>query len=146
MKCPYCGSTQTSVLESRVGVDSESLRRRRECSKCERRFTTYERVQGPSLMLIKKDGKREPFDRRKLSIGVEKAFHKRPIPVDKIESLIDAVERELLRKELREVPSRSVGKIVLRRIKKLDQVAWLRFASVYLEFEDLSDFERLINK
>ena len=146
MHCPYCASTEIAVIESRPGIDGQSVRRRRECSKCQRRFTTYERVEGPSLMVVKKDGKRESFDRQKLSEGIEKAFQKRPVPVEKLESLVDDCEREVLRKGIGEIPSRVIGKMVLRRIKKLDKVAWLRFASVYLEFEDLGDFEKAINK
>ncbi len=146
MKCPFCNSTETSVLESRAGIDGESLRRRRECGKCKRRFTTYERVEGQALMVVKKDGKREPFDRQKLEEGIRRAFNKRPVAVEKIDSLVDAVERELLRIGDAEIPSKKVGQVVLRRIKKLDKVAWLRFASVYLEFEDLNDFEKIIEK
>jgi len=146
MRCPFCTSTDTSVLESRVGTNGDSLRRRRECHKCERRFTTYERIEGPSLMVIKKDNRREPFDFQKLAKGIRRAFHKRAIAVKDIETLVDAVERELLRKGNPEIPSKTIGKICLRRIKKLDKVAWLRFASIYLEFENLSDFQKAINK
>lgn len=146
MKCPFCGSSQSSVLESRVAIDCQSLRRRRECSKCERRFTTYERVEGPALMIVKKDQKREPFNRQKLVRGIQKAFHKRPVSVEELEKLIDSVEREILRKSSNEIQSQQIGTIALRKIKKIDKVAWLRFASVYMDFEDLSDFEKIIEK
>jgi len=146
MKCPFCNSTETSVLESRVGIDGECLRRRRECDKCHRRFTTYERAEGLTLMVVKKDKKRELFDREKLAKGIRKAFHKRPVPVEAIEKLVDDVERELLRRGVQEIESNKIGQVVLRKIKKLDKVAWLRFASVYLAFEDLTDFERLISQ
>lgn len=146
MQCPFCASPNTGVIESRPGIDGRSVRRRRECSKCERRFTTYERVEERALMIVKKDGKREPFDRQKLAKGIKRAFQKRPVSTEALEKLIDASEREVLRKGSSEIPSKTVGKIVLRRIKKIDKVAWLRFASVYLEFEDLGDFEKAINK
>jgi transcriptional repressor NrdR len=102
-------------------------------------------VEGPALMVVKKDGKREPFNRQKLAQGIEKAFQKRPVSTKELEVLMDACEREVLRKGSGEIPSKTIGKMVLRRIKKLDKVAWLRFASVYLEFEDLGDFEKAIN-
>lgn len=146
MLCPFCGSSDTAVVESRTGRDSVSIRRRRDCVGCHRRFTTYERVEGPVLMVVKKDGRRETFDRQKLANGLRSAFHKRPVSVEEIEALVDVVEREVLRKGKEEIAARSIGSIVLRRLKKVDQVAWLRFASVYLAFEDLSDFEEVINK
>lgn len=146
MKCPFCGHDETAVLESRISEDGNSFRRRRECEKCQKRFTTYERVEGPNLLVIKKDGRRESFDREKIKRGILKACEKRPVPLSAIEEIVDEVERELLRKDTVEIPSRVIGNTVLRKLKKLDKVAWLRFASVYLEFTDLSDFEKAIEK
>lgn len=146
MKCPFCQSDQTNVLESRQGADGVSVRRRRDCCKCRRRFTTYERVEGPALMVIKKDGRREAFDRQKLATGIYEALRKRPVATADIDELVDAVERECLRKGKSEIPATTIGRAVLRRLKKLDNVAWLRFASVYLAFETLSDFEKVIEK
>lgn len=146
MKCPFCGSDQTSVLESRVPEDGEAFKRRRECEKCKKRFTTWERVEGPALLVIKKDGRREQFDREKVKRGILKACEKRPVSLDLIEEIVDEVERELLRKDTVEIPSKVVGNAILKRLKKIDKVAWLKFASVYLEFADLKDFERAIDK
>lgn len=144
MRCPFCTSSSTQVLESRVVEDGHVLRRRRECEKCGKRFTTYERVKGTALWIIKKDGRREPFDREKVKRGILRAIEKRPISMDLVSDIVDNIEREMLRKEREEVSSKAVGKAVLRRLKKIDKVAWLRFASVYLEFEDLEDFARAI--
>lgn len=146
MKCPFCGHSETSVLESRVPEDGEAFRRRRECQKCGKRFTTYERVEGPSLLVIKKDGRRESFDREKIKRGILRACEKRPVSLELIEEIVDEAERELLRKDTVEIPSKTIGNAVLKRLKKIDKVAWLRFASVYLEFSDLSDFEKVMEK
>jgi len=144
MKCPFCGGSDTQVLESRVTDDGEGIRRRRECAKCGKRFTTIERVKGSVLWVVKKDGRREPFDREKIKRGVLRAIEKRPVSLDLVEDLVGDVEREMLRSEKEEIPSRMIGNAVLKRLRKIDKVAWLRFASVYLEFEDLSDFEKAI--
>lgn len=146
MKCPFCGSPETQVLESRASEDGEALRRRRECEHCHKRFTTYERVGGQTLWVIKKDGRREPFDREKVKRGILKAIEKRPVSLELVDEIVSEVEREMLKKETQEVSSRAVGNAILRRLRKVDKVAWLRFASVYLEFEDLSDFEKVIKK
>lgn len=145
MKCPYCGNLETSVLESRISEDGNSFRRRRECQKCKKRFTTYERAER-TLLVIKKDGRREPFDREKIKRGILLACHKRPVSAEQIEQTVDEVEQELLRKDTAEVPSKTIGNVVLKKLKKIDKVAWLRFASVYLEFADLKDFEKAIEK
>jgi transcriptional repressor NrdR len=142
MKCPYCGYLDSQVLESRVGQDNESVRRRRECLKCTKRFTTYERVKKTTLWVVKKDGRREPFEKEKVKKGILKAIEKRPVSLDLVDDIVDHVEREMLRKEREEITSESVGRAILKRLKKVDRVAWLRFASVYLEFEDLRDFEK----
>ena len=146
MKCPFCGHAETAVLESRVSEDGDSFRRRRECEKCQKRFTTYERTEGPSLLVIKKDGRRESFDREKIKRGILKACEKRPVTLASIEAVVEEIERELLRKDGIEIPSKMIGNAVLRRLKRLDKIAWMRFASVYLEFADLSDFEKAIEK
>lgn len=146
MKCPFCHEPDTSVLESRVAEDGDSLRRRRECIKCGQRFTTYERVEGPVLLIVKKDGRREPFDREKVRLGLLKACEKRPVSVITINQAVDEIEKELMSKENSEVTSRIVGNTVLKKLKKIDKVAWLRFASVYLQFAELGDFEKAIDK
>jgi len=146
MKCPFCSHTETSVLESRVAEDGQSMRRRRECAKCEKRFTTFERLEGPTLFVIKRDGARQPFDREKIVEGVIKSFDKRPVSIDLIRQLADDVEREVRKKEVSEIASKSIGKIVLKKLKNIDKVAWLRFASVYFELSDIAEFEKLIEK
>ncbi len=146
MKCPFCASDDNQVLESRVVEEGQSIRRRRECAKCEKRFTTYERVKTQVLWVIKKDGRREPFDREKLKRGILRAIEKRQISLDLVDDVVDQIEREMLRQEKEEVRSKAIGNAVLKRLKKIDRIAWLRFASVYLEFEDLKDFEKAIEK
>jgi transcriptional repressor NrdR len=146
MKCPFCASEETQVLESRAVEDRNAIRRRRECVKCNKRFTTYEKTKNNFLWVVKKDGKREPFDREKLKKGILKAIEKRPVSLDLVDDIVDQVEREMLRKEKEEIPSKVIGSAVLKRLKKVDKVAWLRFVSVYLEFDDLKDFEKTIEK
>lgn len=144
MKCPFCASEKTQVLESRVVEEGASIRRRRECEKCGKRFTTYEKVKGSVLWVIKKSGAREPFDRDKLKRGILRAIEKRPISLELVDDIVETVEREMLRREKEEVSSQAIGKAVLKRLRKIDKVAWLRFASVYLQFEDLVDFQKAI--
>lgn len=146
MKCPFCNTKETAVLESRTSEDGHGMRRRRECGKCGKRFTTYEEVKKSVLWIIKKDGKREPFDREKVKRGILRSIEKRPISLDLVDEIVNEVERELLKALKEEVPSKFVGNSILKRLKKIDKVAWLRFASVYLQFEDLTDFEKLIDK
>jgi transcriptional repressor NrdR len=146
MKCPFCGKIDSQVLESRTVEEGGSIRRRRECSKCSKRFTTFEKVKGSVLWVIKKDGRRELFDKEKIKHGILRSVQKRPVSMETVEEIIEDVEREMLRGENQEVASRVIGNAVLKRLKKVDKVAWLRFASVYLEFEDLADFEKLIEK
>ena len=133
-------------METRDSEDFSTTRRRRECTKCEKRFTTYERVENIPLLVIKKDGRREPFSRDKLREGIVKACQKRPVSMDLIESLVDEIERELRGKETNEISSKTIGNMALRKLKKIDKVAYLRYASVYLDFSDLSDFEEMIEK
>ena len=146
MKCPFCASEETQVLESRAVEEGKAVRRRRECSKCSKRFTTYEKTRNNFLWVVKKDGKREPFDKEKIKRGILRAIEKRSVSLDLVDEVVAQVEREMLRREREEVPSKAIGKAVLRRLKKIDRIAWLRFASVYLEFEDLADFEKAIEK
>lgn len=146
MKCPFCGAPETGVVESRTSEEGEAIRRRRVCNKCDKRFTTYERLQSSALWVIKKDGRREPFNRAKLRAGILKALEKRPVSIEVVDEIVEEVEREMMRKQKEEVSSRVVGNALARRLMKIDKVAWLRFASVYLEFEDLTDFEKAIEK
>jgi len=146
MKCPFCANSDTQVLESRNVDEGRAIRRRRECMKCGKRFTTYEKVGGTALWVIKKDGRREPFDREKVKRGILRAVEKRPVSMDLVDDIVDQVEREMLRKENEEVSSKAIGKSILTKLKKVDKVAWLRFASVYLQFEDLEDFARAIKE
>ncbi|KKQ25464.1 MAG: Transcriptional repressor NrdR [Candidatus Woesebacteria bacterium GW2011_GWA1_37_8] len=144
MKCPFCAKDDTAVLESRIFEEGKGIRRRRECTKCGKRFTTYESVRGSTLWVIKKDGRREVFDREKIKRGILRSTEKRPISMGLIDQIVEEVEREMLRKESEEVSSKAIGRSIMARLKKIDKVAWLRFASVYLEFEDLADFEKVI--
>jgi transcriptional repressor NrdR len=146
MKCPFCGKIDSQVLESRTIEDGGSIRRRRECSKCGKRFTTFEKVKDSVLWVIKKDGRRESWDKEKIRHGILRSIQKRPVSMETVDEIIESVEREMLRGEEQEISSRTIGNAVLKRLKKIDKVAWLRFASVYLEFEDLTDFEKLIEK
>ena len=140
MKCPYCGYNEDKVIDSRSSSENDSIRRRRECLKCQRRFTTYEHIEEIPLMVIKKNGQREPFDRNKLMSGILKACEKRPVSVNKIERLVDGIERALQRKHDKEVRSSQVGEMVMKKLHALDEVAYVRFASVYREFKDVTEF------
>ena len=142
MKCPFCGHQEDKVVDSRASSDELSIRRRRECLACGRRFTTYEHVEEQPLMVIKKDGRRERFDRHKLLAGLVKACEKRPVSMDQLEQLVDELERELSQQFEREVPSREVGERVMKKLHTLDPVAYVRFASVYREFKDVEQFMR----
>lgn len=146
MNCPFCNTSETQVLESRVVGDGQSIRRRRKCVKCKKRFTTHEEIKKNILWIIKKNGTREPFDKEKVKRGILRSIEKRPVSLELVDEIVSEVERELLKAMKEELPSKLVGNAVLKRLKKVDKVAWLRFASVYLEFEDLSDFEKLIEK
>lgn len=140
MKCPFCHHDNDRVIDSRSSHDSYAIRRRRECLSCGRRYTTYERLEEPVLKVIKKDGSREPFDRQKIKAGLEKACWKRPISADQIEELLTAVETNVSANFDSEVDSRYLGELVMRQLRKLDQVAFVRFASVYRQFKDVRDF------
>ena len=142
MKCPFCGHEEDKVVDSRSSSDGVAIRRRRECLSCTKRFTTYEHVEEQQLMVSKKDGRREPFDRNKLISGLVKACEKRPISMDQIEELVDVIEREVSANFEREVSSRQIGERVMKRLHGLDPVAYVRFASVYREFKDVEQFMR----
>ena len=142
MKCPYCAYEENQVLDSRDSEDLSSVRRRRECLKCGKRFTTYERVEMIDLFIIKKDGRREQFERNKLLVGIQRACEKRPISIDTIEDTVDEIEQNLRKRKTTEIPSKVIGEIVTRRLKALDKVAYIRFASVYRAFEDVESFEK----
>ncbi|HHY47199.1 MAG TPA: transcriptional repressor NrdR [Firmicutes bacterium] len=140
MKCPYCGATDSKVVDSRTTDDGTAIRRRRECSNCERRFTTYEVIEEIPLVVVKKDGRREHFDRNKILSGLLKACEKRPVPLARLESLVDDVEREIRKTSEGEVSSTQIGELVMERLRGIDEVAYVRFASVYRQFKDIDRF------
>jgi transcriptional repressor NrdR len=140
MRCPYCSNIDNKVVDSRMGKEGESIRRRRECLKCEGRFTTYERVEEVLPSVIKKDGRREPFDRMKILNGLKKACEKRPISMDMLEKTVELIEKSLQEKGLKEIPSTVIGGEVMERLHMLDEVAYVRFASVYRSFRDINEF------
>lgn len=142
MKCPYCSACQTTVLDTRDADEETSVRRRRMCERCQKRFTTYERVEGVDLTVIKKDGRREPFNREKLKRGIVKATWKRPVSILQIEELLNEVEKKLRIKKSTEVKSWEIGNLVIKRLMKIDQLSYLLFASVYRDFDSLEDFQR----
>ncbi len=146
MKCPFCGKENTRVIDSRPADDSSSIRRRRQCDECSKRFTTYEKVETIPLVVIKKDNNREPYDRSKIEAGVFRSCHKRPISVDQINSLVDEVENVIFNMEEKEIPSHRIGEIVMDKLKGLDPVAYVRFASVYREFKDVNTFMNELKK
>jgi len=140
MKCPACSYKETKVVDSRESTDGSSIRRRRECLKCEKRFTTYEYVEQVPLMVVKRDSSRQPFDRKKIIAGIIKACEKRPVSIDKIEELTTQVERTLQKKYDREVASKDIGELLMEKLMALDEVAYVRFASVYRQFRDVNQF------
>ena len=140
MKCPFCGHENTRVIDSRPAEDNNSIRRRRVCDECDKRFTTYEKVETIPLIVIKKDNNREVYDRTKIESGVLRACHKRPISADQIKHLVDEVETEIFNREEKEIPSRVIGELVMNKLKDLEAVAYVRFASVYREFKDINTF------
>ncbi|MEW6243321.1 MAG: transcriptional regulator NrdR [Bacillota bacterium] len=146
MRCPYCGRGDSKVLESRKTEEGAAIRRRRECEACGRRFTTYEKVEDTLLIVIKKDGRREAFDRHKILSGLIKACEKRPIPLEALEQLAGEVEAEIRNSCKGEVPSREIGERVISRLRALDEVAYVRFASVYRQFTDLDTFMAELQK
>ena len=146
MKCPFCSHENTRVIDSRPAEDNNSIRRRRVCDECGKRFTTYEKIETIPLIVIKKDNNRETYDRAKLEGGVLRACHKRPVSAQQITALVDAVENEIFNLEDREISSQVVGELVMNKIKNLDPVAYVRFASIYREFKDVSTFMEELKK
>lgn len=140
MKCPFCSHENTRVIDSRPAEDNNSIRRRRVCDECGKRFTTYEKIETIPLIIIKKDNNREAYDRAKIEAGVLRACHKRPVSAQQITTLVDEVENEIFNREEREIPSGTIGELVMNKLKDLDAVAYVRFASVYREFKDVNTF------
>ena len=146
MKCLYCSHNETQVIDSRDSDDVSSVRRRRICMKCEKRFTTYERADVIDLVVIKKDDSREQFDRNKVLVGLKRACEKRPISMETIKEVTDEIEQALRKYETTEIPSKVIGEMIIKKLKVLDKVAYIRFASVYREFEDVESFEKEVQK
>lgn len=144
MKCPFCGAEDTKVTDSRESSEAFEIRRRRECEKCEKRFTTYERIESHPLVVIKKDGRRESFIKEKLMSGIVKSCQKREVSVEKMEDAGREIENALREEETSEIDSSLIGELVARKLKRLDKVAYIRFASIYKDFEDVADFEKEI--
>ena len=140
MKCPFCGNDNTRVVDSRPAEDGSFIRRRRQCDQCEKRFTTYEKIETIPLVVIKKDNIREAYDRSKIEAGIMRSCHKRPISIETITELINSVENELFNQEEKEIPSHLIGELLMEKLKEVDQVAYVRFASVYREFKDVNTF------
>ena len=140
MKCPFCSHENTRVIDSRPAEDNNSIRRRRVCDECGKRFTTYEKIETIPLIIIKKDNNREAYDRAKIEAGVLRACHKRPVSAQQITTLVDEVENEIFNREEREIPSGTIGELVMNKLKDLDAVAYVRFASVYREVKDVNTF------
>jgi transcriptional repressor NrdR len=146
MKCPFCKSLDTQVIDSRVSDDGESIRRRRKCPKCSKRFTTYETVELRMPQVVKQDGSRTEFDLQKLRTGFMRALHKRPVPTSLVDDAIGTITQEILALGAREIPSRRIGEMVMRELARLDEVAYIRFASVYRSFEGVDDFQDVIKE
>ena len=146
MKCPFCGEDDTRVIDSRPADENMSIRRRRQCDKCQKRFTTYEKVEAIPLVVIKKDQTREPYDRTKIEKGVFRSCHKRPISDPQMNHLVDQDEAKVFSKEEREIPSSYIGELVMRYLEELDAVAYVRFASIYREFKDVDTFMEELKK
>jgi transcriptional repressor NrdR len=145
MKCPFCSHTDTQVVETRISEDGDFIRRRRQCASCEKRFTTYERPDVNFPVIVKKDGRRINFERPKLLASLHLALRKRPVSIEQIDSAIERIEEKLLSLGQREVQSTKIGELVMRELKKLDKVAYVRFASVYRSFEDIDEFKTLVD-
>lgn len=146
MKCPFCGNGDTQVVETRVAEDGDFIRRRRQCADCEKRFTTYERPDVTFPAVVKKDGRRIDYDRAKLLASLNLALRKRPVSTDQVDSAVERIEERLLNLGLREIASSRLGELVMRELKKLDKVAYVRFASVYRSFEDVDEFRAMVDE
>jgi len=146
MKCPFCGNADTQVVETRVAEDGDFIRRRRQCASCEKRFTTYERPDVTFPAVVKKDGRRIDYERAKLQGSFNLALRKRPVSTEQIDNAVERIEEKLLNLGVREIPSARIGELVMRELKKLDKVAYVRFASVYRSFEDIDEFKTLVDE
>ena len=146
MKCPYCNEADTKVIDSRPADDNSSIRRRRQCEGCGKRFTTYEKLETMPLMVIKKDNTREAYDRSKIEAGIIHSCHKRPVPPQQIGVMIDEIENQIFNREEREISTAVIGELVMEKLKQVDEVAYVRFASVYREFKDVSTFMEELGK
>ncbi len=146
MKCPFCSHAETQVVETRISEDGDSIRRRRQCAACEKRFTTYERPDVSFPAVVKKDGRRIDYKRSKISGSMSLALRKRPVSMEQVDSAIERIEEKLLTLGLKEIPSNRIGELVMRELKKLDKVAYVRFASVYRSFEDIDEFRALVDE
>ena len=146
MKCPFCSHTETQVVETRISEDGDFIRRRRQCAACEKRFTTYERPDVSFPAIVKKDGRRIDYKRSKILGSMSLALRKRPVSVEQVDSAIERIEEKLLSLGLKEIPSNQIGELVMRELKKLDKVAYVRFASVYRSFEDVDEFRALVEE
>ena len=146
MKCPFCSHSETQVVETRIAEDGDFIRRRRQCGACDKRFTTYERPDVSYPTVVKKDGRRIEYERSKLQGSLNLALRKRPVSTEQVDGAIERIEEKLLNLGLREVPSARLGELVMRELKKLDKVAYVRFASVYRSFEDIDEFKTLVNE
>ncbi len=146
MKCPYCGVENTRVIDSRPADDGAAIRRRRQCDACNKRFTTYEKVDAIPLVVVKKDMNREPYDRAKIEAGIFRSCHKRPISVEQIKTFVDEIENEIFAMEEKEISSSTIGELLMEKLKTLDPVAYVRFASIYREFKDVNTFMDEIKK
>ena len=145
MRCPYCGEEETKVVDSRQADEGRSIRRRRECINCQKRFTTYETVETVPIMVVKRDGRRQPYDRNKIRNGLVRACEKRPVSLEEMDALADSIEQNLQNAMVREVQTSEIGEMVMERLKPLDQVAYVRFASVYRQFKDINSFMAELN-
>lgn len=146
MKCPFCSASDTQVVDSRVSEEGDSIRRRRRCLACDKRFTTYETVELRMPSLVKTNGNREEFEEKKLRIGFARALHKRPVPTEYVDAAVERIRQKLLSLGEREVPSRRIGEMVMKELYKLDKVAYIRFASVYKDFQDVEDFRDVLKE
>jgi transcriptional repressor NrdR len=146
MKCPFCSHSETQVVETRISEDGDSIRRRRQCASCEKRFTTYERPDVNFPTIVKKDGRRIEYERTKLLASMKLALRKRPVSTEQVDAAVERMEEKLLTLGVRELPSARIGELVMRELKKLDKVAYVRFASVYRSFEDIDEFKTLVDE
>jgi transcriptional repressor NrdR len=140
VKCPFCGFNEEKVIESRATLDDSAIRRRRECLRCEKRYTTYEKIESLEIRVVKRDGRREPYSREKVISGIVKALEKRPVPMNIVNEVVDDIEKQLHSRYQEEVPTKDIGELVIDKLHSIDKVAYVRFASVYRQFEDVRDF------